>query len=79
MGNRGWYEAWALMANATSHHHVFFVDSSKKAEQRMRNHYPDAVTILVRPGFPWTKSKESRMRLVEPTLLLEVFLYTSLT
>jgi hypothetical protein len=79
MGNPVWYEAFALMANATSHHHVFFVASSKEAEQRMRDHHPDAVTILVRPGFPWTKMKESGMPLLEPTLLLEVFLYTSLT
>ena len=58
MGNRVWYEAWALMANTTSHHHVFFVASSKEAEKRMRNHYPDAVMILVRRGFPWTERKE---------------------
>jgi hypothetical protein len=67
------------MADATSHHHVFFVASSKEAEQRMRNHYPDAVTILVRRGLPWTKRKENRKPLLEPTLLLEVFLFTSLT
>jgi hypothetical protein len=83
MGNRVWYEACALMANATSHHHVFFVASSKETEQRMRNHHPHAVMILVRRGFPWTKSKESGMPLWKPTLLLdlllEVFLYTSLT
>ena len=79
MGNRVWDEASALMADATSYHHVFRVASSKEAEQRMRNHYPDAVTILVRRGFPWTKRKESRMPLLEPALLLEAFLYTSLT
>jgi UDP-N-acetyl-D-mannosaminuronic acid transferase (WecB/TagA/CpsF family) len=63
MGNRVWYEAWALMANATSHHHVFLVASSEEAEQRIRNRYPHAVTILVRQGYPWTKRKESRMQL----------------
>ena len=66
MGDRVWYEALALMANATSHHHVFLVASSEEAEQRIRNHYPDAVTILVRQDFPWTKReerKESRMPL----------------
>ena len=63
MGNRGWYEALALMANATSHHHVFLVASSEEAEQRIRNRYPHAVTILVRQGYPWTKRKESRMQL----------------
>jgi hypothetical protein len=73
MGKRVWYEALALMANGSSHHHVFYVASSEEAEQRIRNHYPDAVKILVRQGFPWTKKKENRMRLYEPTLLLTVF------
>ncbi len=63
MGNRVWYEALALMANATSHHHVFLVASSEEAEQRIRNRYPHAVTILVRQGYLWTKRKESRMQL----------------
>ena len=63
MGNRGWYEALALMANATSHHHVFLVTSSEEAEHRIRNRYPHAITILVRQGYPWTKRKESRMQL----------------
>ena len=63
MGNRVWYEALALMANATSHHHVFLVASSEEAEQRIRNRYPHALTILVRQGYPWTKRKESRMQL----------------
>ena len=63
MGNRVWYEALALMANATSHHHVFLVASSEEAEQRIRNRYPHAVTILVRQGYPWTKRKERRMQL----------------
>jgi hypothetical protein len=73
MGKRVWYEALALMADGTSHHHVFHVASSEEAEQRIRNHYPDAATILVRQGYPWTNKKESRMRLWEPTLLLNVF------
>ena len=59
MDDRVWYEALALMANGTSHHHVFLVASSEEAEQRIRNHYPDAVTILVRQGFPWTRRKET--------------------
>ena len=63
MGNRVWYEACALMADATSHHHVFLVASSEEAEQRIRNHYPEAVTLLVRQDFPWTKRKESKMPL----------------
>ncbi len=62
MGNRVWYEALALMANVTSHHHVVFVTSSEEAEQRIRNRYPHAVTILVRQGYPWTKKNESRMQ-----------------
>ena len=48
MDDRVWYEALALLANGTSHHHVFLVASSEEAQQRIRNHYPDAVTILVR-------------------------------
>ena len=72
MGKRVWYEAWALSAGGSSHHHVFYVASSDEAEQRIRNHYPDAVTILVRQGFPWTPKKENRLRLYEPTFLLIV-------
>lgn len=66
MSDRVWYEAYALMANATSHHHVFLVGSSEEAEQRIRNHYPDAVTVLVSQGFPWTKGykrEEGKARL----------------
>jgi hypothetical protein len=61
MSDRVWYEAYALMANATSHHHVFLVGSSEEAEQRIRNHYPDAVTILVSQGFPWTKGRKVKI------------------
>jgi hypothetical protein len=60
MDGRVWYEALALMANGTSHHHAFLVGSSEEAEQRIRNHYPEAVTILVRQGFPWTIRKKTR-------------------
>ncbi len=63
MGNRVWYEAVALLANGISHHHVFLVASSEEAEQRIRNHYPHAVTFLVHQGYPWSKRKESRMQL----------------
>ena len=63
MDDRVWYGALALMANGTSHHHVFLVASSEEAQQRIRNRYAHAVTILVRQGYPWTKRKESRMQL----------------
>ena len=58
MDDRVWYEALGLFANGTSHHHVFLVASSEEAQQRIRNHYPDAVTILVRQGFTWTKRRQ---------------------
>ena len=63
MDDRVWYEALGLFANGTSHHHEFLVASSEEAQQRIRNRYPHAVTILVRQGYPWTKRKESRMQL----------------
>jgi len=47
MDDRRWYEAEALMAGSTSRHAMLGA-SEKEIEQRIRNHYPDAVAILVR-------------------------------
>lgn len=46
MDERRWYEVEALMADLTSHHHEMLGASEEDIEQRMRNHYPDAVAIL---------------------------------
>ena len=48
MGNRVWYEALALMANATSHHHVFLVASSEEAEPASSDPAP-RVELVVEP------------------------------
>ncbi len=48
MDERRWYEAEALMADLRSHCHEMSGVSEAEIEQRIRNHYPDAVAILVR-------------------------------
>ncbi len=48
MSERRWYEAEALMADLRNHRHEIRGASEEEIERRMRNHYPDAVTILVR-------------------------------
>ena len=48
MDDRRWYEALALMADEASYHHSILAASEEVVEQRMRNHYPDAVAVLVR-------------------------------
>jgi hypothetical protein len=48
MDERRWYEAEALMADLGSHRHEMPGVSEAEIEQRIRNHYPDAVAILVR-------------------------------
>lgn len=48
MDERRWYEVEALMADLRSHRHEIPGASGEEIERRMRNHYPDTVTILVR-------------------------------
>lgn len=48
MDGRRWYEAEVLMTDLTVHRHETPGASEEEIEQRIRNRYPDAVTILVR-------------------------------
>ena len=43
MDVRGWYEADALMADLTVHHHTMAGGSEQEIEQRMADRYPNAV------------------------------------
>ena len=49
MSDRRWYAADALMADLTNHHHHLRAASEAEVERRMRDRYPEAVAILVRP------------------------------
>ena len=44
-----WYEAEVLMADLTGHHHTMRGACANEIEARMRQIYPTATTILVRP------------------------------
>ena len=44
-----WYEAEALMADLTSHRHTMRGAGANEIEARMRQLYPTAATMLVRP------------------------------
>jgi hypothetical protein len=46
---RRWYEAEVLMADLTGHHHTMRAACANEIEARVRQIYPKAVTILVRP------------------------------
>ena len=44
-----WYEAEVLLADLTGHHHTMRGACANEIEARMRQSYPTAATILVRP------------------------------
>ena len=44
-----WYEAEVLMVDLTGHHHTMRGACANEIEARMRQIYPTAATILVRP------------------------------
>ena len=44
-----WYEAEVLLADLTGHHHTMRGACANEIEARMRQIYPTAATILVRP------------------------------
>jgi hypothetical protein len=52
MGDKRWYIADALLADLTNRHHLR-ATSEGEVERRMRERYPEAVAILVRPGDSW--------------------------
>ena len=53
MNDRRWYIADALMADLTNHHHHLRAASEEEVERRMRERYPEAVTLLVRLEKSW--------------------------
>ncbi len=53
MRERRWFEADALMADLTNHHHHLRVASEEEVERRMRERYPEAVALLVRLEESW--------------------------
>jgi len=49
MNDTGWYAADALMEDLRNHHHHLRAASEAEVERRMRDRYPEAVAILIRP------------------------------
>ena len=53
MNDRRACVADALMADLTNHHHHLRAASEEEVERRMREHYPEAVALLVRLEESW--------------------------
>ena len=53
MNDRRMYIADALTKDLKNHHHHLRATSEEEAERRMRERYPEAVGVLVRPEESW--------------------------
>jgi hypothetical protein len=53
MNDKRWYTADALTADLKNYHHHLRAASEDAAERRMREHYPEAVAVLVRQEESW--------------------------
>jgi hypothetical protein len=60
MNYRVWYAADALMADLTNRHHHLRAASEEEVERRMRERYPGAEAVLVRPEESWRQAVLSR-------------------
>jgi len=60
MNYRVWYAADALMADLTTRHYHLRAASEEEVERRMRERYPEAEAVLVRPEESWRQAVLSR-------------------